>query len=42
MEVTLTIVPERWARITGRTSWVRRAAPKTLTYIWARASAMGT
>jgi hypothetical protein len=42
MEVTLTIVPECWARIAGRTSWMRRAAPKTLTSIWARASAMGT
>ncbi len=38
----LTIRPERWARMCGSTSCVRRARPNRLTSTWWRASSSGT
>ena len=41
IEEMLMIVPERRSRMCGRTSWVSRMAPKTLTSNWRRASCSG-
>ena len=42
MEEMFTIVPRRWRRIVGSTSWVSRARPKMFTSNCRRASSIGT
>jgi len=38
----LTILPQRWARIFGSTSCVRRTSPNTLVSNWRRTASIGT